>query len=108
MELRESAAEAAHRELGEETGLTAGNLTLLGICPFPGGIDKDLLVLGFVSEHIIGTITPGDDAQDARFFLLSDLPPVAFRCHREIIRQYRENHVANASETLSNHDHAHG
>ncbi|MFC1583168.1 NUDIX domain-containing protein [Candidatus Neomarinimicrobiota bacterium] len=89
MELRESAAEAAHRELKEETDLSAANLSLLGTCPFPGGIEQDLLVLGFVAEGIKGTIKPGDDAQDAQYFPLHDHPRVAFRCHREIIRQYQ-------------------
>ncbi|MFC1620128.1 NUDIX domain-containing protein [Candidatus Neomarinimicrobiota bacterium] len=89
MELRESAAEAARRELKEETDLSATNLSLLGICPFPGGIEQDLLVLGFVAEGINGTIKPGDDALDAQYFPFHDHPRVAFRCHREIIRQYQ-------------------
>ena len=107
MELQESAAEAAHRELAEETGLSAHQLALLGICPFPGGPGKDLLVLGFVSEHVSGTISPGDDAQDARFFPLDDLPPIAFRCHREIISQYRELKAGTAVESLDNPVHVH-
>ena len=92
MELRESAAEAAYRELKEETGLSAGNMSLLGICPFPGGIEKDLLVLGFVADGVKGAIKPGDDAQDARYFPLHDLPRVVFRCHREIISQYQNEY----------------
>ena len=99
MELRESAADAACRELKEETGLSAGSMSLLGICPFPGGIEQDLLVLGFVAEGVEGTITPGDDAQDARYFPLHDLPKVVFRCHREIISQYQNEYSANSLQS---------
>jgi 8-oxo-dGTP diphosphatase len=100
MELRESAAEAAHRELKEETDLSAANLSLLGICPFPGGIEQDLLVLGFVADGINGTIKPGDDAQDARYFPLQDHPRVAFGCHREIIRLYQNRGLDTTIDSL--------
>ncbi len=91
MEVRESAAEAAHRELREETGLDAVDLSFLGLCPYPGGIDGDLLVLAFITEDFTGQPTPGDDAQEVHFFPLEQLPPVAFHCHREIIRMYLES-----------------
>lgn len=91
MEVRESAADAARRELTEETGLTARDLSFMGICPYPGGIAGDLLVLAFATEDFTGQITPGDDALEARFFTLEQLPPVAFRCHREIIRMYQDS-----------------
>lgn len=97
MEVRESAAEAARRELVEETSLTARELSFLGLCPYPGGIHGDLLVLGFMTEDFTGRLAPGDDALEARFFPLEQLPPVAFRCHREIIRMYRESPANNAA-----------
>jgi len=98
MELGESAAEAARRELAEETGLTALELAFMGICPYPGGIASDLLVLAFVTEDYTGQLTPGDDALEARFFPLDQLPPVAFRCHREIIRMYQESPGSHTSD----------
>lgn len=91
MEVRESAAEAARRELREETSLDASDLSFLGLCPYPGGINGDLLVLAFVTEDFTGQPTPGDDALEVRSFPLEQLPPVAFRCHREIIRMYLES-----------------
>lgn len=90
MELRESAAEAARRELAEETGLVAKSLRLLGVCPFAGGLRGEVLVLGFACDAFSGELIPGDDALDARFFARDQLPPVAFRCHREMIRLYFE------------------
>lgn len=96
MELGESAAEAARRELREETGLDAPDLTFLAFCPTPGGIRGDLLVFAFVSEAFTGQLVPGDDARDAGFFPLADLPPVAFRCHRELINFYRDSPMESA------------
>lgn len=98
MELRESAAQAARRELREETGLDAPDLTFLAFCPTPGGIRGDLLVFAFVSEAFTGRLAPGDDARDARFYPLADLPPVAFRCHRELISLYRESQLASTAQ----------
>ncbi|UCH11585.1 MAG: NUDIX hydrolase [Fidelibacterota bacterium] len=90
MEMQESAEQAAHRELEEETGLTARDLAFLGLCPYPGGILGDLLVLGFMTENIEGRLTPGDDASEAQFFPLEKLPRIVFRCHREIVRMYKD------------------
>jgi ADP-ribose pyrophosphatase YjhB (NUDIX family) len=90
MEMQESASQAAHRELVEETGLTSRDLAFLGLCPYPGGITGDLLVLGFVTEKFEGPLTPGDDASEAQFFPLEKLPRIVFRCHREIVRMYKE------------------
>ena len=98
MELHESAAQAAQRELREETGLDAPDLTFLAFCPTPGGIRGDLLVFAFVTEAFTGRLVAGDDARDARFFPLADLPPVAFECHRELIGLYRESHLASAGQ----------
>jgi len=110
MELGESAAEAARRELMEETGLTTSDLSFLTLCPYPGGINGDLLVLAFVTEDFSGQPTPGDDARETSFFPLERLPPVAFSCHREIIRTYLEspaNRRAGPDESSAN-DRPHG
>lgn len=89
MEVGESAAQAGQRELAEETALKAQGLTFLKFCSKPGSIQGDLLVFAFVVRTYTGSLTPGDDALDAKFFPLSDLPPVAFGCHREFIRSYQ-------------------
>jgi 8-oxo-dGTP diphosphatase len=88
MEVKESAADTGHRELTEETGLTAHNLTFLGICPFAGGVEEDLVVLGFTTDEVTGELVAGDDAMEARFFPVDQYPRLAFRCHREIMRMY--------------------
>ncbi len=91
MEVRESAAEAARRELAEETGLIAQELSLQDICPFPGGRQGDILVLGFLANSFSGQITPGDDALEARFFPFDKMPKVALKCHQELISRFLES-----------------
>ncbi len=88
MELRESVTQAAGRELTEETGLSAETLQLLGVCPFPGGLRGDVLVIGCTADGLSGELAPGDDAVEATFFDWHNLPPVVFACHRELIRLY--------------------
>lgn len=91
MEVRESAAEAARRELAEETGLIAQELSLQDICPFPGGRQGNILVLGFLANSVSGQLTPGDDALEARFFPFDKMPKVTLKCHRELIRRFLES-----------------
>ncbi len=87
MELGESAQDAARRELSEETGLGCGDLKFLAFCSRPGGLRRDLLIFSFMTREFSGQLTAGDDASDARFFPLDELPPVAFLCHREMIER---------------------
>ena len=35
-------------------------------------------------------LIPGDDASDAQFFKLNDLPYIAFESHIKIINKYKE------------------
>ena len=85
MELGESAADSARRELREETGLSCGDLQFLAFCSRPGGLRRDVLIFSFITRGVEGQLIAGDDASDARFFPLAELPPVAFGCHREMI-----------------------
>ncbi len=84
MERGEVPEQTARRELHEETGLEAGALTFLDFCPYPSGPDG-VLVLAYHTAELKGQIVPGDDAAEARYFPLADLPPVAFPCHRALI-----------------------
>ncbi len=76
----ERVAEAAPRELFEETGLRAGALELLGVYDTPGrdprGWTVSIVYIGrFESE---AEIAGGDDASDARWFAVDSLPDLAF------------------------------
>jgi acetyl-CoA carboxylase carboxyl transferase subunit beta len=68
----ESAAAAAVREVHEETGLEVAVTGLLGTVALPGGYTVD----DFSAVVNGGTLVPGDDALDARWFALSELGSV--------------------------------
>lgn len=88
MELGETAEVAARRELQEETGLICQSLDFLAFCSQPGGMQQDVLLMAFIARDFTGTLAAGDDASDARFFPLTELPRVAFYCHREMIEHF--------------------
>jgi len=81
----ESPEDAAKRELLEETGLTAYGPALIDVIyqesVFYGTC---LLIIGYSFEGFSGDITAGDDADDARFFPVDELPPLAFESHKII------------------------
>ncbi|MFG2394621.1 NUDIX domain-containing protein [Streptomyces lavendulae] len=80
---------AAARELAEETGLDVlvGALHQIGIWDQPGRDPRGTFVtfayMAIVPEGT--TVTAGDDAHDARWWPLTDLPKLAFG-HADIIR----------------------
>ena len=71
---------AAARELREETGVSAGVLTLLGVYDTPGrdprGPTVSVVFLMAADEEL--EASGGDDAADARWFPLDALPDLAF------------------------------
>lgn len=86
MEIGLSPEENAIAELKEETGLDGviGHFIdwYYGYSP----IYERVLSLGFRLRVTGGELRAGDDAADARFFPLQDLPPIAFAAHRKFIR----------------------
>lgn len=91
IELDETPAEGAMRELKEETGLTGNHPQLLGVTVTPGTIYKSILMVGYFVTDIQGTPHAGDDASEACLFNLAELPPVAFSSHAQFIRQFVSN-----------------
>lgn len=87
VEVDETCLNAAHRELAEETGLRGVELTFLH---YFDAIDRDprhrTLSLAYwsVVEDGVVDISGADDAADARWFSLTDLPELAFD-HAEIV-----------------------
>lgn len=88
MELGENTQVAAKRELLEETGLEVDNLRFLDFCSRVDGPSGHVLVFAFTTTTFEGTLRAGDDAAEAVFFPLAELPPVAFLCHEEFINIY--------------------
>lgn len=80
MNMDETTAEAARRELREETGLAVGAIRQLGAYD---RVDRDprgrVITVAYVAVvDDAGGVCGGDDAHDARWFPLDSLPPLAF------------------------------
>lgn len=93
MEITETLEEAARRELAEETGLT--DVVLEPLCPFDRP-DRDprkrVITMAYLAlvpgEDVDLAVRAGDDAVDAAWWPLAQLPPLAFD-HDEVIAAAR-------------------
>jgi 8-oxo-dGTP diphosphatase len=76
----ERVADAAPRELAEETGLTLTSLRLLGVYDTPGRDPRGwtVSITYFATVPPEPPLTAGDDAQQARWFPADNLPKLAF------------------------------
>lgn len=88
VEWEEDVRDTAVRETLEETGLL---VRLTDVYAVESGLlppDRPVLVVLFKAEEIGGELAAGDDAEEAGFFDLEDLPgPVAFAAHRRVLRK---------------------
>jgi len=89
MEWDESCEETAARELFEETGVKDVELKMVGVFSEPGRDPRGTIVsvayLGVVDGGDL-ELNAGDDAAEAAWFKLSDLPDLGFD-HSEILKQ---------------------
>jgi ADP-ribose pyrophosphatase YjhB (NUDIX family) len=85
-ELGETIAEAALRELLEETGITGRTVRLIDADSWKSTFYGDLLVVTFEVEKLLGLETPGDDAEEVDYFPIDRLPPLAFPSNEKAIR----------------------
>lgn len=85
----EDPADAARRECLEETGLTVeldGLFDMLTGREHPRGSD---ILLVYRARVISGTLAPADDADQADWFSLDDLPQLAFTSTQRILDKVR-------------------
>jgi 8-oxo-dGTP diphosphatase len=72
VEAGEALEEAARRELAEETGLKAGELSVLTALNLPGNGCVYALTV-FSANKVSGALAAGDDAADAGFYSLEEI-----------------------------------
>lgn len=77
----ERVEDAARRELHEETSLSGGTLTLLGVFSgprhrhtYPDGNVVEWVTVLFVTREVQGVAKAADDAAEVRWWPLNDLP----------------------------------
>ena len=84
----EPPADAAIRELLEETGVEGSSVTLLDVIANPGDGYADI-VIAYGGEAHDAQPTAGDDADEAVFFTLDDLPEIAFYTTNLLVGRWR-------------------
>lgn len=92
LECDETLQEAAERELFEETGLRGKVRELLGAYSEINDVYGDVVTVVYLMEAQ-GKPKAGDDALDAKFFPLDNMPKIHFRCFIEALKIYKERYV---------------
>jgi 8-oxo-dGTP diphosphatase len=82
----EDVAEAAVREVAEETFVVARINWLVGLYSEVG---RAVVLAVYDATQVGGTIGAGDETSDARMFNVGDLPGLAFEHDRQILKDWR-------------------
>ena len=90
VETGESIAEAALRELEEETGVQGKIVQLQDVDSCFNYYYGDLIFLAFEVELVSGKPRAGDDAVAVRYFPIEKVPPLAFPSNTKALRTYVE------------------
>jgi len=94
MDMDETASQAAIRELQEETGLVVGQVSQIGaysdVARDPRG--RVVTVAFFASVKTASKLAASDDAADAQWFPLDQLPALAFD-HQQIIADAKQKFI---------------
>jgi len=92
VELNESIEKAVIRELKEETDLTGKVLRLIDTNSRYNKIYGDLIWVTFEISKTSGKIYPGDDARDAKYFPIKEIPKLAFHANRRAVKRFINNY----------------
>lgn len=88
VEIGETLEEAAARELKEETGLTGHAERLLGAYCDPNEYYGYVITIVYLCKIDSGDLKAGDDAADARFMSVDEIPPMHFACFKKAFDEY--------------------
>lgn len=89
IEIDQSPEQAAIDEMLEETGLIGEVVKFLDYKPNPSPIYEMVISFGFLMKVVGGKLQAGDDAVEARYVPLDQLPEICFASHRYFIEQVK-------------------
>lgn len=84
----EQVARAAEREVMEETGLEVRVEGVVGVYSQSG---HPVILVVYDSVIVGGVLQPGEEASDARFFPLEDLPELAFERDATVLHDWKRH-----------------
>ncbi|MCD4797004.1 MAG: NUDIX domain-containing protein [Candidatus Cloacimonetes bacterium] len=90
VEIDQSPEECAIMEMKEETGLIGEIVTPLGYYPDFSPIYEKVITFGFLMRITGGELRAGDDAVEALYVALDDLPEIVFSSHNKFLDQVRK------------------
>jgi 8-oxo-dGTP diphosphatase len=89
-ETGEEVREAALRELNEEAGVSGEIIRLIDVDTIDNYFYGSLAIVTYEVKVTGGTVCPGDDATDARYFPITGLPELAWSSNEKAIRIYMD------------------
>jgi mutator protein MutT len=90
IEQGETMAEAALRELKEETGLVGRVMSLVDCFYQESRFYGSLIIFGYRVSIQGGTLCADDDLEEVCFFDLDNFPPLAFESHRKLVAEFKK------------------
>ena len=93
VDAEEDPARAAERECLEETGLSVLVTAVMDVIAGLEHLRGANMIIFYRAEILSGQLTAQDDADQAAFFSLYDLPPLAFQATKRILERLRDEHT---------------
>lgn len=87
-EAGENIEDAALRELEEETGIKGRIVRLIDVDTVESDFYGSLAIVTYEVKATGGTLRPGDDASDAAYFPIHEMPPLAWSSNDKAVRLY--------------------
>ena len=92
IEIDQSPEDAAIVEMKEETGLVGEVEMFIDYKPNPSPLYEMVISFGFLMRVVGGKLQAGDDAAEARFVALDNLPEICFASHRYFIEEAKKKY----------------
>ncbi len=83
---------AALRELEEEAGIKGEIIRLIDVDTVDNYYYGSLAIVTYEVRHVEGEITPGDDASEAGYFPIFNIPELAWSSNEKAIQLYIDNY----------------